>query len=130
MNQKRPVNLDLTSMKFPVMAIVSILHRVSGVILFFLFPLVLYCLQYSLQSALAFDALSDFLASPLMRLLLWLFSAALAYHFFAGLRHLLMDLGYGESLEAGRRSAILVLVLSVIATLLLGIWIWSLISPV
>ncbi|KTD07427.1 succinate dehydrogenase, cytochrome b556 subunit [Legionella jamestowniensis] len=124
MNQKRPINLDLGTMKFPPMAIASILHRISGLVLFLLMPAMLYFLALSLQSVNSFMELQQKLAHPFHKLVLWAFSAALVYHLLAGIRHLLMDLGYGEHLKSGRRSAIFVIVLSIILTLLLGIWIW------
>lgn len=124
MNQKRPINLDLGTMKFPAMAIASILHRISGLVLFLLLPFMLYCLDLSLKSAESFVNLHILLTNPFWKLCLWAFAAALVYHLLAGIRHLIMDLGYGEALCAGRRSAVLVIVLAVILTILLGIWIW------
>ena len=64
------------------------------------------------------------LESPYYKLLLWAFAAALIYHVLAGIRHIIMDMGFGEELDSGRRSAILVISLAVILTILLGIWIW------
>ncbi|MBA2653338.1 MAG: succinate dehydrogenase, cytochrome b556 subunit [Tatlockia sp.] len=124
MNQKRPINLDLATMKFPPMAIASILHRISGLIMFLGLPLILYFLSRSLASGGSFELLHQSLAGPLHKVFLWVFSAALIYHLLAGIRHMIMDLGYGESLSAGRRSAVFVIGLAVILTIFLGIWIW------
>lgn len=124
MNKNRPVNLDLGSMTFPPMAIASILHRVSGVVLFLLLPVILFLLGQSLQSEEAFSLVQFRLATPYYKLVLWAFSAALIYHIFAGIRHLLMDMGFGEHLCASRRSAVLLIALAVISTLFLGMWIW------
>ncbi|AHE66103.1 succinate dehydrogenase, cytochrome b556 subunit [Legionella oakridgensis] len=124
MKQKRPVNLDLTSLKYPPMAIVSILHRISGIILFLLFPMLLYLFSLSLTSPLTFQDMSRILANPYCKLLLWAFSSALIYHLLAGIRHLLMDMGFAEGLETGRRSAIIVIILAIILIIFLGIWIW------
>jgi succinate dehydrogenase / fumarate reductase, cytochrome b subunit len=123
-NQKRPVNLDLGTMKFPAMAIASILHRISGLILFLLLPFILYFLTMSLNSAESFIKVHILLESPYCKLLLWAFCVALIYHLLAGIRHLIMDLGFGEQVSAGRRSAVLVIALAVILTIFLGIWIW------
>lgn len=123
-NHKRPVNLDLGSLKYPPMAIVSILHRISGLVLFLLLPLMLYFLGLSLDSAESFEHLKTVLAGPYCKLLMWLFMAALIYHVIAGIRHLLMDIGVGEQLVAGRRSAVGVLVLAFISVIFLGVWIW------
>ncbi|MDI9819179.1 MULTISPECIES: succinate dehydrogenase, cytochrome b556 subunit [unclassified Legionella] len=124
MKQKRPINLDLGTMKFPPMAIASILHRLSGIVLFLLMPAMLYFLGLSLLSNESFAELQQTLSSPFHKLVLWAFGTALVYHLLAGIRHLLMDVGYGEELDAGRRSAIFVIGLTVILTILLGIWIW------
>ncbi len=106
------------------MAIASILHRISGIALFLLLPLMLFILGKSLHSEDLFIQTKSMLTSPYYKLGLWVFSAALIYHVLAGIRHILMDMGYGEHLSSGRRSAILVIVLSVILTIFLGIWIW------
>lgn len=124
MNKKRPVNLDLGTLKFPVMAIASILHRISGMVLFLLLPLMLYFLQLSLPSPQSFADLQVLLASPLIKILLWGFCSALIYHLLAGIRHLLMDLGLGEHLPAGRNSAAVMIGCSVILIIFLGLWIW------
>lgn len=124
MNKKRPVNLDLGTLKFPVMSIASILHRISGLVLFLLLPMMLYFLKLSLDSLQSFADLQIMLASPWLKVLLWAFATALIYHLLAGIRHLLMDIGIGEHLEQGRKSAAFVIGCSVILTILLGIWIW------
>lgn len=125
MNKKRPINLDLSTMKFPVMAITSIFHRVSGLLLFLLLPVIIYFLGRSLQSAQSFAELQTLImTNQYIKALLWVFSAALIYHLFAGIRHLIMDLGFGEHLEAGRKSAIAVMICSIFVMILLGFWIW------
>ncbi|WP_133128322.1 succinate dehydrogenase, cytochrome b556 subunit [Legionella nagasakiensis] len=124
MKQKRPVNLDLTSLKYPPMAIASILHRIAGIVLFLLFPMLLYLFSLSLSSSATFQHVSELLVNPYYKLMLWIFSAALTYHLLAGIRHVCMDMGFGEGLEAGRRSAIIVIVFAIILIIFLGIWIW------
>lgn len=124
MNQKRPVNLDLGSMKYPPMAIASILHRISGLVLFLLLPLMLYLLSLSLRSVESFDHLQTMLSQPYYKMLLWIFSSAFIYHVTAGIRHLLMDMGIGEQLGASRQSAKIVIIFAIISTIFLGVWIW------
>ncbi len=124
MNHKRPVNLDLGSLKYPPMAIASILHRISGLVLFLLLPFMLYLLGTSLRSAESFDHMQQFLTCSYCKLLLWAFSAALMFHLLAGLRHILTDIGFGEHLSESRTGAIIVMALSLILTVLLGVWIW------
>jgi succinate dehydrogenase / fumarate reductase cytochrome b subunit len=123
-NYKRPVNLDLGSLKFPPMAITSILHRISGVVLFLLLPAILYFAGLSLHSRESFDQLKLMLLRPCFKLLLWAFSAAFAYHILAGFRHMIMDTGAGEELSVARKTSILVIVMAIILTILLGVWIW------
>jgi succinate dehydrogenase / fumarate reductase cytochrome b subunit len=84
------------------------MHRVSGVLLFFSLPLALYALDHSLRGSEAFDAMQQQMAQPAVRILLLLAVWALAHHLFAGIRHLLMDLHFGVSLVAARRSALIV----------------------
>lgn len=123
MNHQRPVNLDLSSLKYPPMAIVSILHRISGIVLFLLLPFMLCYLSQSLVSEDSYAALQVSFAKPFHKLMLWGFSTALMYHVIAGMRHLIMDLGFGEHLVAARRSAFLVIILSVLIAISLGVWI-------
>lgn len=122
--KKRPVNLDLATLSYPPMAIASILHRISGILLFLLLPFMLYLLDLSLRDTSTFTDLRLWLANPYCKILVWVFASSALYHSLAGIRHMLMDIGLGESLAAGRRSSIAVLLLGVIGTLGLGVWIW------
>lgn len=124
MNKPRPINVYLLSYKYPVTAIISVLHRISGVLLFLLIPLLLWLLASSLASPDQFDNLLDILSNPFLKLILWVFLSALLYHLVAGIRHLIMDLGWGESLQSARASAWAVAVISAILTLIAGIWLW------
>lgn len=91
MNSQRPVNLDLRTIKLPVTAYTSILHRISGVILFLGLVVLLYGLDMSLASEESFEELKACLASPLAKLVIWGLLSALLYHLVAGIRHLFMD---------------------------------------
>ncbi|MDX1803433.1 MAG: succinate dehydrogenase, cytochrome b556 subunit [Alcanivorax sp.] len=124
MNDKRPVNLDLTTIKFPVTAIASITHRATGVAIFLALPILLWMLDRSLASPESFADLKDLMTSPLAKLVVWAILAVLLYHLVAGIRHLIMDTGVGETLEGGRRGAKLVFVISAVLILLVGGWIW------
>jgi len=123
-NKNRPVNLDLSTIKFPLPAIVSILHRTSGIFIFAGVALLLWMLDASLSSKEGFAAVQDALANPLCKFIIWAVLAGLAYHLVAGIRHLIMDCGVGESLEGGRLGAKLVLVSAVILMVLAGVWLW------
>jgi succinate dehydrogenase / fumarate reductase, cytochrome b subunit len=124
-NRKRPVNLDLTTIKQPPTAIASILHRISGVLVFFLIPFVLWMFDRSLNSQHDFDSLRDALASPFLTLLLWALLAGLIYHLLAGIRHLLMDMHIlSEDFSLARKTAVGVIILSVVLFVVMGVLLW------
>ena len=120
----RPVNLDLFTIKFPITAIVSILHSMSGFALYLILPLVLFIWQASLTSAGDFADITIFLTSWYIKLLSWLVLSGLVYHIIAGLRHLLMDIHIGDSKQGGRVGAYTVITFSIIVSIVLGIFIW------
>jgi len=123
-NKKRPVNLNLMTIQFPITAIISILHRLSGVLLFLAIPLLLWMFQRSLQSAYDFHQLRALLQTPLVSIFLWFLLSALFYHLLAGIRHLVMDTGVGDSLAHGRLGAKIVLALAIIMAIMIGVWLW------
>lgn len=122
--QQRPVYLDVTKYKYPNTAIVSILHRISGVVLFLFTPFLLWALDMSLSSGVRFQALLHNFDNTLMKFIIWAFLAALMFHLVAGIRHLLMDMGIGESHRGGRLGANIVFIVSFILILLAGLWLW------
>ncbi len=124
MTDKRPVNLDIGTIKLPITAYVSILHRASGVVLIGAIAILLGLLSYSLKSAEDFAAVQACLSSVPMKLLMWAVLAAFIYHLLAGIKHLVMDMGIGETLEGGKTGAVLVLVFTVIGVALAGVWVW------
>ena len=121
---KRPVNLDLSTVKFPVTAIASILHRVSGVVLLGAIIVLMWMLDVSLSSQEGFDFIKELLGNVFAKLVVWAILAALAYHFVAGIRHLFMDLGCWEELRSGKASATVAIVISVVLMVLAGVWVW------
>ncbi|MDD9890492.1 MAG: succinate dehydrogenase, cytochrome b556 subunit [Gammaproteobacteria bacterium] len=124
MKDNRPVNLDITTIKFPLAAIASILHRISGIGLFFGLGILLYFLQMSLASETEFNRLVTLLENNLIKILLWLLLAAVLYHLIAGIKHLLLDLGIGESKQGAKSGAAIMLALFVVTAVAGGIWIW------
>ena len=120
----RPVNLDLTTVKFPLPAITSILHRISGVALFFGIGVMLYLLQLSLESEAGFERVTELLRATPVKLMVWLILAGLLYHLIAGIKHLLMDWGFGESREGALRGAQVTLILALVAAVLSWGMIW------
>lgn len=124
MNDKRPVNLDLTTIKFPVTAIASITHRITGVALFVAVPILLWMLDRSLASPESFADLKQLMTSPFCKLVVWAILAVTSYHLVAGIRHLVMEAGVGESLEGGRRGASATFIITAVLIVLAGVWIW------
>ena len=112
------------TIRFPITAIVSILHRLSGVFLFLLIPLFLSVLADSLKTPENFLSIHHYLSQPASKLVLLVIFFALFYHMFAGIRHLLMDAGVGEKLTQARVSAVFTLLAAVTVTALLGVRLW------
>ncbi|QUX92361.1 succinate dehydrogenase, cytochrome b556 subunit [Marinomonas sp. A3A] len=125
MNKKRPVNLDILTISMPVTAIVSILHRVTGIILFVGLAFLFYAFDLSLESQEGFDQVVNALQTNfLVKFVIWGVVSALMYHFVAGVKHLFMDMGYFEELESGRSAAIANIVIAAVLIVLAGVWIW------
>lgn len=123
--RERPKFLNLFKIKQPLPAIVSILHRISGVLLFFPgIPLLLYGVQMLLASPESFAKIqsltNDSVVKSMLLLPVWFFM----HHFCAGIRHLALDLHLGISLEHARLSSKLVLIAGVVLTALVGVWLW------
>lgn len=117
----RPVNLDIHTIHLPLAAWASLLHRVSGVIVFAGTAVLLWVLDLSLSGPQGFASVQETAGSFLSRFLVWVVLSALAYHIVAGCRHLLMDFGIGESLEGGTLGAKLVLIISALLIIGLGV---------
>ena len=102
-------NLYLPGIRLPVGGVVSILHRVSGVLMVLLLPVSLWVLQQSLASAESYLAITELFARLPGRLFLFVLVLVGAHHLLAGIRHLLQDIDIGISRSSGRRGAWLVL---------------------
>ncbi|WP_017445580.1 succinate dehydrogenase, cytochrome b556 subunit [Gayadomonas joobiniege] len=124
MKKQRPVNLDLTTVKFPASAIASILHRVTGVAMFIAMGILMWVLAASLSSQTGFEQVHQWSQSIWGKFIYWGTLTALGYHVLAGLRHLVMDLGHWENLESGNLSAKIVVVLAVVLSVIAGVWVW------
>ena len=122
---ERPVNLDLSTIKLPLAAITSITHRISGVILFVGIGILLWMLELSLSGEAGFNRLQEVLTSPVATFIVWGVLSALAYHLIAGVKHLLMDAGIGETKTGAPRGATIVIIVSLIIIVLLGVWLWA-----
>lgn len=125
MIKQRPKNLNLFKIRLPVTGLVSILHRLSGVLLFLLVPAILWTFERSLTSDSQFQGLfSVSYYNPILKLILLFFLWGFFHHFFAGVRHLFLDIHWGISLPQSRLTAKIVMILSLLITFLLGIFLW------
>ncbi|MBP9777654.1 MAG: succinate dehydrogenase, cytochrome b556 subunit [Rickettsiaceae bacterium] len=124
MNHQRFVNLNLLKIQYPLTAIISILHRLSGLLLFLLIPYLLWLLDVALSSASGFNYIQSVLMNPINKCVIWFFLSAFGYHLLAGIRHLLMDVGFAESLKSARLSGIIILTITVIWIISVGKWLW------
>ncbi len=121
----RPVYLDLPRIRLPLPGIVSILHRVSGAVLFLAgIPLLLAGVAASLATPETYAELVAVGAHPVAKLALIGFVWAYLHHFCAGIRYLLLDLLRGIDLESARRSSVVVLAVSIALTLIIGARLW------
>jgi succinate dehydrogenase / fumarate reductase cytochrome b subunit len=124
-HKARPVYLNLFAIRLPLPAFVSILHRVSGALLFLIgIPLLLWVVQRSLASPEAWEQVRATLSSPIAKLVLIVLAWAYLHHFIAGIRHLLMDLHWGMDLKSARQSSAVTLVLAVLLTLAVAVKLW------
>lgn len=124
MNNKRPKFLALHQIRLPLPGVVSILHRVSGALLFLALPLLLWMLQCSLRSIETYTQLTDALQHPLSKIFLLFILWAFLHHLCAGIRYLAIDLQLASSLARARASSRWVLVVSLALTASTGIWLW------
>jgi len=124
MKRARPKNLNLLSIRLPLPALVSILHRASGFLLFLALPFLLFGLQSSLRSAAQFQHIAEMLSQPAAKLLMLVLAWAAIHHLLAGIRHLAMDMHWGLTLPEARTTARMLLLSSAILTFLIAIWLW------
>jgi succinate dehydrogenase / fumarate reductase cytochrome b subunit len=125
-NDHRPINVnpsDLMAFAWPLSAIASITHRIAGVVLFAGIAFGLYALDMSLSSAAGFDTLKGMLNSPLGMFITWGLLSALAYHFVAGIKHLMLDMEIGDTLEGSKFAARTTMLVSAILIFLAAVWV-------
>jgi len=122
---KRTVkNLYLPGIHFPVGSVVSVLHRISGVLLVLSLPFTLWLLQASLTDNEGYSRVLAILGTLPVRLLLLGLCVLLAHHLFAGLRHLLQDVEIGISRQGGRQGAWFVLVTVMLSLFVSAAWLF------
>jgi succinate dehydrogenase / fumarate reductase cytochrome b subunit len=124
MEKTRQKHLDLTSIRLPLPGWVSILHRVSGAVMFLCIPFLLWLFDQSLHSSSTFRLFQSVVANPLAKLVLLGLVWAYMHHLCAGIRYLALDLHLGTGLEQARASSKVVLGVSLVLTALLGARLW------
>lgn len=116
----RPVFLNLLRIRQPVMAVVSIFHRISGVLMILALPGLVYLLNLSLSNQAGFSQAADLLTSPGLKLFAVLLGWALTHHILAGIRFMLLDFDLGIERAAARKTAWLVHVSALLLTAVLA----------
>lgn len=118
---------DARQYRLPLAALVSILHRASGLLLFLLLPFIVWMFDASVTSEVSFDAFrSVFIAGAwllpawFVKLVVLALIWATLHHIFAGLRHVYMDVTHRVEKDFGRHTAVAVLAASLVLTVVLG----------
>lgn len=112
---------DIKHYRLPLPAYVSILHRISGVLLLVSLPFILYLLEQSLTSELSFEYFREFTSHWFVKLVILALVWGYLHHFCAGLRHMQLDFHSGLDLPAARKTSIIVLVVSLLLTALVAL---------
>ena len=120
----RPVFLEIPNIRLPIPGIVSILHRISGVGLFIMLPVLLYLLSGTLSRESAFETYRAIVSNPLVKLILVGVLWAYLHHLLAGVRFLLLDAHKGLELNTARNTAKLVFTAALVLTVILGALLW------
>ena len=126
--RRRPVyrNINVTDLaryRLPLPGIVSILHRISGALLFVFIPLLLYLLQASANPDTGL--FRSLYGHPLVKLTVFVLLWSVLHHLCAGIRYLILDVSHSATdLKPARQSSAIVLVVSVVLTLIVGVKLW------
>lgn len=126
-NKNRPTNLtakDLRAIKMPVTAISSLLHRITGIVLFISIPFILWGLSNTLSSEADYNNLLLQINSLPGLIIVWAILSSLSYHILAGFRHIFMDMGFAETMETAKVTSWTVILLAIVAAILWGVWLW------
>lgn len=126
MKTERPVFLSLSPAKFhwPITALASIGHRVTGVVLFAGIGYLLWLLDLALRSEGGFAEAGRLMSQIPVKLATLFVLGNLIYHVIAGVKHLLLDFHIGESFEAASMGAQIVIGLTLLVTAAVGVWLW------
>lgn len=120
----RPVWFNLSPVNLPVPGLVSIFHRISGALLFLGLVWFLFLLDLSLGSEAGFEKARQYLAHPLVKLVLLGFTWAFLHHLCAGIRYLFLDVHKGIDLPTARATSFVVFAASLLLTVVFGAKLW------
>jgi succinate dehydrogenase / fumarate reductase, cytochrome b subunit len=130
MTRTRPGTMrlvDAVKYRLPLAGVVSILHRVSGVVMFMLLPFIIWLFDVSVSSEISYERFSaafgagiGFLPGWFMKLVALALIWSYLHHFIAGVRHLWMDATHSVSKQQGHHSAVVTLAASILLTVVLG----------
>ena len=115
----RPFYLNLIKIRLPVPGIVSILHRVSGILLFLAIPCFVYVLDLSVQGKQGFEQVAELFSQPFIKLILLALIWSIVHHFFAGIRFLLIDFDIGLDKKSSIRASWLVILSEIVVLILI-----------
>lgn len=107
--KSRHIYLNLFAIDFPITALTSIVHRLSGIFLFLSMPILLYFFYLTLESSSSFIVAKALVSRFYIKLFIYIFLYALIYHFFNGIKHMILDLGYFDSKSASRGFSVIIL---------------------
>ncbi|NDH79261.1 MAG: succinate dehydrogenase, cytochrome b556 subunit, partial [Burkholderiaceae bacterium] len=127
--RKRFTNIHVTQIiryRLPASGMVSILHRISGALMFLLLPFILFLFDKSITSELSFEFFKGYVSHPLVKLAILAVCWGYLHHFCAGIRYLFLDLEIGVDKAAANRSAVSVMVISLTLTAILGLRLFGL----
>ena len=120
--EKRPKNLNLLSVKFPMSAVMSVGHRAAGILLFLLLPYLLYLLQLSLNNQTDFLLVKEQLQSPMAKFFSLIIIWSLVHHFLAGIRYFLLDVDVGIEKHLAQKTAVFVMAGSFMIVILFALF--------
>lgn len=110
--KSKHVYLNIFQIDFPITALASILHRLTGLFLFLSLPFVLYFFYLTVESSSSFIIANTFRSDIYCKLFFYFFTISFIYHSFNGLKHIIMDLGYFDTKTSSRNFTIIVLLIT------------------
>lgn len=124
MEKTQPKYLNLSKIKLPIPGIISILHRITSMIIFVSLPMILFLFSGTLNKNEYFNLYIKLISMPIVKILLLILLWSFIHHCIAGTRFLFLDIHKGLELKIARITAKLVLLSSLLLTLIIGTYLW------